>query len=62
MNEHQLISLGMFVNELKRLHSEYGFWLQGAEVHSLAQADPIAQVCAGGGNYCVTLTREEARA
>lgn len=55
MNEHELIQLGMFTNELAHLQRTYGFWLQDAEVYSLSKADPIAKIGAGSGSYCVQL-------
>jgi hypothetical protein len=55
MDEHELIRLGMFMNELERLREKHGFWLQSAEVYSLNQADPLATISAGGGGYTVTI-------
>jgi hypothetical protein len=55
VDEQELIRLGMFMNELERLRYKYGIWLQSAEVYSLTQADPLAIVSAGGGEYTVTI-------
>jgi hypothetical protein len=55
MDEQELIRLGMFTQELRRLQQEYGFWLQNAEVFSLTQADPLAKLGAGGGDYYVEI-------
>lgn len=55
MDEYELIRLGMFINEIDNLRVTYGFWLQNAEVFTLNQADPIANIGAGGGNYAVRL-------
>lgn len=55
MNAYELIRLDEFTQELKRLQTETGFWLQNAEVYSLAQTEPIAKIGAGGGQYCVQL-------
>jgi hypothetical protein len=55
MDEHELIRFGMFMNELERLREKYGFWLQSAEVYSLTQADPLAAISAGSGEYTVTI-------
>jgi hypothetical protein len=53
MNDHELIALGAFVNELEHLQTKHGIWIQGAEVYTISQADPIATIGAGGGSYCV---------
>lgn len=53
--EHDYIRLGMMVQELNMLYSKYGMWLQGAEVFTATQADPIALLSMGGGDYCVQL-------
>lgn len=58
-NEAILIGLGMFVNELEHLQTKRGIWLQGAEVYTLNQADPIATIGAGGGGYCIQMIRNE---
>jgi hypothetical protein len=55
MDDHDILRLGMFVNELQRLHDKYGYWVQNAEVYSPNQADPIATVSAGGGDYTVQM-------
>lgn len=55
MNEQELIRLGTFVQELRRLQKETGFWLQNAELFSITQADPLAIIGAGGGDYYVEL-------
>jgi hypothetical protein len=57
MNDHELIRLGMFINELQRLRDIYGFTLQSADIISPSQADPVAHICAGGGDYTVSLNK-----
>jgi hypothetical protein len=59
MDEHELIRLGMFVNELGRLYDKYGFWVQNAEVYMPSQADSIAMISAGGGEYTVTVETKD---
>ena len=60
-NEAILIGLGMFVNELEHLQTKHGIWLQGAEVYTLNQADPIATIGAGGGGYAIQMHRNEGK-
>lgn len=55
MDNQELIRLGMFTQELRRLQKVFGFWLQDAQVFSLTQTDPLATIGAGSGDYFIQI-------
>ena len=58
MRDMDLVSLGMFVSEIQRAGEKYGFYLQRADVVSPEQTEPVAEICAGSGDYAILLKNQ----